>query len=354
MARLDDLHTIAFGLTELMVQEDNAHLLEHWQMIFGSVIIPELVKEDPEILDRHPEFKMLADAYSKDEVLARLAPKVETKEVEKVVEKVVEKKVIVEKKVPVPVAGSNVREDPGHDTVESNGKYRRLKDNGVQKLIRKQRDIDSEDRDHVNRWWNANQKLVDQKDLCQQMVDEINARSGKKPIFPLQLAGYISRLADWGRLSADARKSLFDRQLTRKMYTVKPEYSAAFCRAIVANYNAQREDERIRQKDHAEMRAQKSANVVNSGACSKIKVIEEDTAILTPVEPEEVEPVVEEDTEDKVVKLTGTMDANATEEDYLKSSCKYCKGAPEDSNEEEEKPVTASVEADNNIDIIFS
>lgn len=261
MSRIDDLYDIAINMTNLMVQEGNEHLQEHWYMIFGSVLIPELMKEDPKVFERHPQFKTLADAFTKEEVLAKLAPKVETVEKTVEVEKVVEKPVIVEKEVPVPVEGSTARKDPGHAPCKEGGKYRRLKDEGINKLKRKKRSIDADVRDTIIRWWNDAQRLVCKDDpICQKLADECNvATPHMEPLSALQIAGYLSRLADWGRLSASHREEKFDRHEKKKLFTVRPVYSEALIAAIIENYNEQREDERIRKEAQARMRAEKAA-----------------------------------------------------------------------------------------------
>ena len=306
--RIDELYAMATNLTELIARAENSHLAEHWHMLFGSVVIPELVKEDPAVLDRNPGFKTIMDAYTKEEVLAKLAPRTEPVEVEKfveiekivnvevpvekIVEKIVEVPVEVEKlverivhiKVPV---GGNVRVDPGHDTCDDGGKFRRLKDSGIDKLTRKKRAIDSDVRDTIITWWNVNQTLVSKGDpVCQWLANECNAANPSlEKLSALQVAGYISRLVTWGLMTSNDRTTKFDKHMKLGVITIRPQYTKRLLQAMTDNYNAQREDEAVRRKAHGKMRDQKGSRVFAEASTEEAPEITGTPGVVAPATP---------------------------------------------------------------------
>lgn len=257
--KLDDLYTAAIALGELMINEDHVDMQKHIEMILGNVIMPEVLKMDPDVLKSHPEYKTLLDAYTPEKVKKALTPETIEKVVEKVVEKPVEKIVekVIEKRVPVD--GTSVRKDSGHDPCNDGGKYRRLKDDGVNKISRKKREIDCLVRDTIITWWNQSQTLVDKDDpVCQKLADDCNAGTPHlPPLSSYQVTGYISRLVTWGRLSSSHREEKFDKMIKKGLFTIRPEYTPELIQKIIDNYNRQREDERIREEAHKKMRAQK-------------------------------------------------------------------------------------------------
>jgi hypothetical protein len=140
-------------------------------------------------------------------------------------------------------------------TVTSN-KHRRLK-NGVEKISRIKRDMSPEDRDHIIRWWNREQRLVPKEDpVCATIAEQLV--SGGQPLSSMQVAGYFSYLCRMGLWSLAEREARFQRTKTRGHITIIPQYSPGLVALIQINWEREREDERIRTEAHREMRAAKA------------------------------------------------------------------------------------------------
>jgi len=287
---MKELIDAAVAINPLVDTDEFAHMRKPWEMVLGGLLLPALVKDDPEFLKANPEYQELLDRYTKEKVEAFLktGPVIvevpgETVEVEKIVTKTV--------KVPVPVAGAKgAPKTPLHEPCKDGGKCRRLKDDGVDKKSRKKRGFDSADRDIIITWWNDNQKMVDKEDpVCQTIADKINAvKSADDKVSALQIAGYFSRLATWGRMVDADREAMFDRSMKRGSYTVRPEYSPDLLKAIEENYLKEREDERIRKAAHAKMRAEVAAAGPRITPVSSEET-EEDEGTLEPETVEEPE-----------------------------------------------------------------
>jgi len=162
--------------------------------------------------------------------------------------------------VRTPVAATATTPAPAPVTVvDEGGKFRRLKDNGVAKVKRFERELCCSDRDIIIRWWNHNQRLVPKEDpVCATLTALINQQSGV-PLSPMQVAGYFSYLCRLGQWNAIDRAARLDRNLARGAFSVQPEYSRDLLNAIVENWNKERQDEALRASAHAQMRAARAA-----------------------------------------------------------------------------------------------
>lgn len=144
---------------------------------------------------------------------------------------------------------------PVTTVVDGGGKFRRLKDNGVAKVKRFERELECLDRDIIIRWWNQNQCLVPKEDpVCASLTALINQQGGV-PLSAMQVAGYFSYLCRLGQWESQARQARLDRNLQRGAFTVQPEYSRPLLNAIVENWQRERQDEALRAQAHAQMRA---------------------------------------------------------------------------------------------------
>jgi hypothetical protein len=138
--------------------------------------------------------------------------------------------------------------------VVTGGKFRRLKDNGVAKLKRFERELCGSDRDLIIRWWNQNQRLVPKGDpICADLA------GGMTTISAMQVAGYLSYLCRLGQWTEIARQERLSRNLERGAFSVMPVYSRALLDAIAANWERERQDEALRAQAHAELRAARAA-----------------------------------------------------------------------------------------------
>jgi hypothetical protein len=138
--------------------------------------------------------------------------------------------------------------------VVTGGKFRRLKDNGVAKLKRFERELCGSDRDLIIRWWNQNQRLVPKGDpICADLA------GGMTTISAMQVAGYLSYLCRLGQWTEIARQERLSRNLGRGAFSVMPVYSRALLDAIAANWERERQDEALRAQAHAELRAARAA-----------------------------------------------------------------------------------------------
>lgn len=141
-------------------------------------------------------------------------------------------------------------------TVETGGKFRRLKDNGVNKVERFERELSTEDRDEVIRWWNLNQRLVDKDDpACVELTRSINGRRRANLLSPMQVAGYFSYLCRLGLWEETRRNTRIDVSIRKGRFSVVPVFSRPLITAIRVNWEREREDERLRREAHAAIRA---------------------------------------------------------------------------------------------------
>lgn len=124
---IDRIHDMVFELTKIVAETKERGLMELWTMVVGSTIIPELLKGAPDFLETNPEYKEIVEAYTREKVLEKMAPKTVEVPVEKTVEKIVEVPVekTVERIIHVESAG---RSEPLHEPCMDGGKHRRLKD----------------------------------------------------------------------------------------------------------------------------------------------------------------------------------------------------------------------------------
>lgn len=261
----EDLYKAVTTIAPLVLTPENAHMKKVWEMILGGLILPEMVKEDPSVLQANEAYQKMLDEHSKEKIEAFLHPKP--------VELTKEVRVEVPVKVPVEVPGA-----PG-----KNGKFRRLKEK-VEKKSRKSRSLTSNDRDRIIARWNVEQRLVPKEDpICAHVAKVINENSGLDPIAPLQVAGYFSHLCRMGRNSDTIREDRIKRALERGDYTIKPHYSKELINKIIENWQKERHDEEVRRKDHAELRKRRA-----SGDTTPIKTVipGEESALQTPVQHE--------------------------------------------------------------------
>lgn len=237
-------------ITPLVLTADHAHMKEPWKMILGGLILPEMAKLDPSVITENPAYKDLLAQFDKAKVAEFFSEK--TVEVEKVVEKVVEK--IKEVRVEVPSTGDKV-------VVAEKVRYRRLKDDGVKKISRLEREISSYDRDMIISWWNKNQRLVGDDDpVCKELADKINADcSGDKPLAPAQVAGYFSHLCRMGLCDPAYRAERFEKNIKHGAISITPDYCPLLLEEIKENNVEEKADEAIRKAAHDKMRAAKAA-----------------------------------------------------------------------------------------------
>jgi hypothetical protein len=280
MSDLEKLHEAVFNITPLVLQEEYLHMKTPWQMVLGGLILPEIARLDPSVLDADPTYKALMEQYTKEQVIEFFAPKIETKEVIKEVTKEIPVTKVVEKIVKVPTGGTTI--------IESSGKYRRLK-SGVAKVKRFERELDSADRDVFILRWNKLQRLVTDDDpICKELADEINKGVGT-PLSPMQVAGYFSYLCRLGMWAEADREGRIDRSVKRGAFTVRPIYSPELLKQIADNWEKQRADEAVRAEAHTKLREARAR-----GEKIRIKTPVEGTTVVSPAptpepvaEPEE-------------------------------------------------------------------
>ena len=247
------LHTAAHDITKLILSQEHMHMKEPWEMVLGGLIIPEMVKHQPDVLDKFPEFIDLLKQHSPEKVREFFTPK--TVENEVVVEKEVIKEVVKKEIVTV---NSNGKPLPKHTPNADGGKHRRLKA-GVNKTKKFEREISCSDRDHVLKWWNQNQHLVPKDDpICVRLAEEINLNNTgiDKPIAPAQLSDYVSWLCRLAKGPQKDRDGYTSNAIGGGFITIAPVFSAELMQEVVDNYNQQQEEKRIRDKAHQDMRAE--------------------------------------------------------------------------------------------------
>lgn len=272
MPKLEDLRDAVATIAPLVLTPENAHMKKPWEMIVGGLILPEMVKQDPAVLEIDPSFKDLLEEHTKEKVHKFFHPAPKMIEAKKEVPKIVEKTRVVK-----------VKDGSG---ASSSGKFRRLKDK-VKKVSRFERNLTPNDRDSIIARWNAEQRLVPKEDpICVEMAEVINKNSGLEPIAPLQIAGYFSYLCRLGQTTEATREARIDRAIKRGAMTVRPKFSKELIQEIIDNYNSQRKEEDQRKKDHEELRRRRQ-----QGDMSPIRV-----ETLAPTEaPKPAEPKEEFD-----------------------------------------------------------
>ena len=173
-------------------------------------------------------------------------------------------------------------------TIETGGKFRRLKDHGVAKVSRFERELCPSDRDTIIRWWNQNQRLVNDDDpACSTLTITINSTTQGLPLSPMQTAGYMSYLCRLGLWLEDDRRIRVARSIQRGSFTVTPVYSQALIEAIRRNWEQERADEQARAAAHAAMRAARARGERVRIRGTRTVVLEPAQTLVPVVQPEE-------------------------------------------------------------------
>lgn len=160
-------------------------------------------------------------------------------------------------------------------------KFRRLKDGGLDKKSRFERDLASYDRDRIIAWWNQNQRLVPAEDpVCAQIAAEINGARRVNKLSSMQVAGYFSYLCRLGLWAEVRRRTRLARNIRRGQCSALPLYTAALLRAIGQNWEQERADEVQRAQAHVQLRQAKA-----QGQRLRIvaSVAGQSRAVMTPV-----------------------------------------------------------------------
>jgi hypothetical protein len=217
-----DITKVTSILGKLTIQGKFAHMKSSVQMVLGGLLLPYLVdlgKVDPD----DPTINEMLKKYSRGEI----------------------RKIMFPDPVEVPI------EVPVEKIILERPVFRRIK-NGVNKEIRKVRELCTEGRDILIRWWNTNQRLVPDDDpVCVVLTEQINALHPKEePLSAMQIAGYFSHLCRMGRRTEEDRIDRFQRSIHRGDHTIMPKYSQPLLNAIQENWERERFDEYARKKDH--------------------------------------------------------------------------------------------------------
>jgi len=225
-------------VTARAAKPEHAHMIKPWEMVFGGLILP-IIAEVDEAVKAHPKFAELMEKYSKENVSKFF----ESHEIEKVKElvKIVEKPVVETKIVEKIITVDTARKPMLHDTVEVNGKFRRLKDT-VNKIARKKNDIPPAGRDAINEWWNKEQRLTKDGD-CQPIADEINKWGQCQPLSAAQVSGWISWLCRLALKSNEQRGAYVIAAMKRGKFSVAPHFTPKFIDEIAKNKELQANDE---------------------------------------------------------------------------------------------------------------
>jgi len=134
-------------------------------------------------------------------------------------------------------------------------KFRRLKDGGLDKKSRFERDITPSDRDRIIAWWNVNQRLVPAEDpVCVQIASEINGNRRVNKLSSMQVVGYFSYLCRLGLWTEERRRVRILRNIRRGQHTTPPMYTSALLRSIGQNWEQERADEVQRAQAHNQLR----------------------------------------------------------------------------------------------------
>jgi hypothetical protein len=176
----------------------------------------------------------------------------------------IKRKIVVEKKkekpaVPIKETAPLPR-IPGVVTVQAGTKFRRLKDNGVNKVKRFERDLTLSDRDTIIHFWNDEQHLIKDDDpACAKIAEDINSSTSGRPLSSMQVAGYLSYLCRLGQWTAEDRKARIDRSMRQGRISVRPAYTQRLINEIIENWERERADERERARVHAAIRTARAA-----------------------------------------------------------------------------------------------
>lgn len=219
-----DLERVSAVLEKLTLQGEFSHMKVPVQTVLGGMLIPELAKNG--VIDpSDPEVINLIDEYSKEKIEQRLSP------------------------APILVK----------EVVEQRRICRRDKKNGVDKVKRFERDLESSDRDVIIRWWNANQRLIPKDDpICADLTEQINALKPKeKPLSAMQISGYLSSLCRLALRTEAEQINVINRNIRRHKYTVRPIFSPALMKLVQENWEFERKNEKARPKDLLKMREQR-------------------------------------------------------------------------------------------------
>lgn len=174
----------------------------------------------------------------------------------------IKRKIVVEKKKAAVSTKETVAlpRIPGVVTVQAGNKFRRIKDNGVEKVKRFERDLTLSDRDEIIHYWNEHQQLIKDDDpVCAKIAEDINSGTAGKPLSSMQVAGYLSYLCRLGMWTTADRKARIDRSMRQGKISVRPEYTVRLVNEITANWERERADERERARAHAAIRAARAA-----------------------------------------------------------------------------------------------
>lgn len=179
---------------------------------------------------------------------------------------------------------------PVTTVVNEGGKFRRLKDNGVAKVKRFERELCCSDRDIIIRWWNYNQRLVPKEDpVCASLTTLINEQGGVL-LSSMQVAGYFSYLCRLGQWTEIQRQARLTRNLNRGAFSVTPVYSRPLLNAIVENWERERQDEELRAQAHAQLRAARAAGQplrIKSGDGVRVVIQPSASPVRAPAVPAE-------------------------------------------------------------------
>jgi len=201
-----DITKVSTVLEKLIVQGKYAHLTGAVNSILSGALIPTLIEQG----------KLDAD----DPAVKELLNSMPDKEVTRV-----------------------VRERPV---------YRRIKAEGVNKLHNKERELSTEGRDVLIKWWNVNQRLIPKDDpVCVTLTAQINALTPRTvPLSAMQIAGYFSHLCRMGLRTEEDRYAKLNASRRRGAHTIMPIYTQALLEAIQKNWEFERANEQAIIADH--------------------------------------------------------------------------------------------------------
>lgn len=246
------LKSAAIEITKLVLDKKHIHMKKLWEMVLGGLIVPAMVEDDKDIIEKTPNFKVLMEKYNKKAIKAFMkeAPK----------ETIVEKEIRIE----VPVEDNNTL-------------FRRLKDSGINKISRKTRELANIERNAIIEWWNTNQRLMVKNDpVCAEIIDRIHT-DGSRPISPLQISGFFSLICRKGLEVEADRDEYWNKRKREGNIDVVPVYSKEGLDAIQAAWLLNKKESAAIEKDHKELRDRRSAG---DDTPLKVKRIKEATPVV--------------------------------------------------------------------------
>lgn len=278
---IQKLHEASFALSALALEERYEHMREPLQMVVGGLILAEIARLDPAQVEE--EMKGLLAQYTPEKVKEWFEPKVKIAETSPKLEALTEQlrkanaeleqlrqqkaegtnpalanvdpKDLQGLPVPkLPKRAPKLKVDQCYD-----GKNRRIKGN-IQKETKQKRELEPSDRDHIIRWWNAKQRLMDKdSEECKALVQTCGV-SGNPPelLAPAQIAGCVSQIARKALWSAGRRARNIARNIKEGVFSIEPMYTSNLLAEVAANYKAERADEDKRRKDHADILAKRN------------------------------------------------------------------------------------------------